>query len=180
MQKLGSFLERGGCAAHGLKVSDDWREADGILTHTKIHQRVLGITVDRPPVAVGVTIECLSAYNYDPRQDALHVEESVWQISAGASAACATYMCTRMQQEIRVELTAECRCKENHDRPFLIAVEAEIREAMRNWTGEPFTSLLAGHVDPEGIASFISQIRQLCEVCMCEWLKSHNDQGGIE
>ena len=180
MQKLGSFLERGGCAAHGLKVSDDWREADGILTHTKIHQRVLGITVDRPPVAVGVTIECLSAYNYDPRRDTLHIEASDWQVDSNAAAECAADMCTLMQKELRIELSPEGPQRDNHDRTLPVAAEAEILVAIRNWTGEPFTSLLAGHVDPEGIASFISQTRQLCEVCMCEWLKSHNDQGGIE
>ena len=179
-RKLEAFLQRGGAAAHGLTISDAWTVSNGTLTHTKVRQRVLGITVDQSPAAIGVTVEQRTKYNYDPRRDTLHIEASDWQVDSNAAAECAADMCTLMQKELRIELSPEGPQRDNHDRTLPVAAEAEILVAIRNWTGEPFTSLLAGHVDPEGIASFISQTRQLCEVCMCEWLKSHNDQGGIE
>ena len=179
-RKLEVFLRRGGGAAYGLTVDDAWEESNGIIAHTKVRQRVLGITVDQPPAAIGVTVEQRTKYNYDSRRDTLHIEASDWQVDSNAAAQCAADMCALMQNELRSELPAGEGCHESGDASPTAEVEAEISEAMRNWSGDPYASLLAGHVDKKSILAFVSNLRQICETHMLDWLKTHYEREGIE
>ncbi len=166
MRKLEAFLERGGGAENNLSIGDAWTETNGILSLTKARERILGITTsDQPPVTIGVQIERHTTYNYDPGRDDLNIEESDWIISSTAAVECAMDMCACMQTEMRSDA-------EETEREA--SLEAEVSQTMRDWSGEPYRSLLAEHVDEESIEAFISELRRIFETRMLDWLKNHH------